>query len=212
MSGVFVTFEGCEGCGKSTQIRRLADSLEAVGIDVLVTREPGGTSVGEHIRGLLLDPDTGPITPRAELLLYEASRAQIVEEVIRPALDAGKVVLCDRFADSSTAYQSYGRGLDLAEVERLNDAATAGLAPDRTIVLDVDAAVGLERATGAGADRLEAEDLAFHERVREGFLEIARRHPERVRVIAAAGTPDEVADRVAAALRDVPSLSRALGG
>jgi len=209
--GVFVTFEGGEGTGKSTQIRLLAERLEAAGLRVLMLREPGGTRVGELVRELLLDPAHGAMTARAELLLYEASRAQLVGEVIEPALSAGEIVLCDRFADSTIAYQGYGRGLPLDEVRALNAAATAGLVPDRTIVLDLDAEHGLARATGEGADRLESEAAAFHERVRDGFRTLAAEEPDRVRLIDATGAPDDVGARVAAALADLPALGAALG-
>lgn len=208
--GVLITFEGGEGCGKSTQIRLLARKLEAAGLPVRVLREPGGTATGEAIRAILLDPANAGLDPRAELLLYEAARAQIVAEVIEPALDAGEVVLLDRFFDSTTAYQGHARDLPLDEVVRLNAFAAAGLEPDRTVLLDIDAATGLERATAEGTDRLEAEDLAFHERVRTGFLAIAAENPARVMVVDASGSVDEVAQRVVAALRGVPLVGRAL--
>lgn len=198
--GVLVTFEGGEGSGKSTQIRLLAARLTAAGFSVRALREPGGTSVGEAVRAVLLDPEHDGIDPRAELLLYEAARAQLVAEVIEPALDAGEVVICDRFFDSTTAYQGYGRGLPLDEVRALNMSATGGLVPDRTLVLDVDPAVGLIRATVGGADRLEREDGAFHERVRAGFLAIASDEPERVRVINGDGDVDVVSARIDEAL------------
>lgn len=211
MNGLFVTFEGGEGSGKSTQLKRLAQRLESSGLAVRTLREPGGTGVGEAIRHILLDPSSAGLDPRAELLLYEAARAQLVAEVIEPALAAGETVLCDRFFDSTTAYQGHARGLDLDEVAALNTAATAGLAPDRTILLDIDVALGIERATCEGADRLECEDAAFHERVRAGFLAIAAAEPARVRVVDASGTPDAVAERVAAALADLPALATVLG-
>jgi len=209
--GVFITFEGGEGSGKSTQIRLLARRLEAAGMTVRVLREPGGTEPGEAIREILLDPHHAGLDPRAELLLYEAARAQLVADVIEPALEAGEVVLCDRFFDSSAAYQGYGRGLPVDEVAHLNKAATGGLLPDRTLVFDLDPAVGLSRATSHGADRLEGEDGAFHERVRAGFLAIAAAEPERVRVVDAGGSVEDVADKIEAVLADVPALSRALG-
>lgn len=211
MSGAFVTFEGCEGCGKSTQLRLLAARLLEASVPVLVTREPGGTAIGERIRELLLDPEHDAMAASCELLLYEASRAQLVAEVIEPALARGEVVLCDRFSDSTTAYQGFGRGLPLDQIAALNLAATAGVQPDRTILLDLDAALGVQRATAqSGADRLEAEDFAFHERVREGFLSIARDEPGRIRVVDANGTPEDVAERVVDALRDLPVIARAL--
>lgn len=208
--GIFITFEGGEGSGKSTQIARLAKRLEAGGVAVRTLREPGGTAVGEVVRTLLLDPEHVGLTPAAELMLYEASRAQLVAEVIEPALAAGEVVLCDRFYDSTTAYQGFGRGLDRDRIRQLNTAATDGLVPDRTLVLDVDPAVGIERATRSGADRLEAEGVAFHERVRAGFAAIAAEEPERVRIVDASGDRDTVSALVAAALSDVPALARVL--
>jgi len=211
--GVFITFEGGEGSGKSTQIRMLAHRLEAAGLAVRVLREPGGTPAGEAIRAILLDPQHEGLDSRAELLLYEAARAQLVADVIEPALEAGEVVLCDRFFDSTTAYQGYARGLPADEVARLNVVATGGLLPDRTLVFDIDPALGLTRATSAsGADRLEGEEVGFHERVREGFRAIARDEPGRVRVLDARGGVEEVADRVEAALADLPGLAEALGG
>lgn len=212
MSGVFLTFEGGEGSGKSTQIRLLARDLEAAGFSVRLLREPGGTQVGEAVRAILLDPHHADFEPRAELLLYEAARAQLVAEVIEPALAAGEVVLCDRFYDSTTAYQGFGRGLPESDIAALNDVATGGLRPHRTLVLDIAPELGLSRATVHATDRLEAEEIGFHERVRRGFLQIARDEPQRVRVIDASGSVDEVADAVRAALRDIPELNRALGG
>jgi dTMP kinase len=202
-AGVFITFEGVEGCGKSTQARLFAQRLSAMGAPVRVLREPGGTQVGEAIRSILLDPANAGLDARAELLLYEASRAQLVAEVIEPALEAGEVVICDRFLDSTTAYQGYARGIPLDEVKRLNDAAAGGLVPDLTIVVDLDPALGLERACrdSAGADRLEAEEIAFHERVREGFLAVARDEPQRVVVVPGDGTLEEVAERIDHAVR-----------
>jgi dTMP kinase len=201
--GTFITFEGIEGCGKSTQLSALARRLEASGLPVRTLREPGGTAAGEAIRTILLDPQMEGLDPRAELLLYEASRAQLVAEVIGPALDSGETVLCDRFYDSTTAYQGYARGLPLDEIAVLNAAATGGLAPDVTIVIDMDAAHALERAraTSGRPDRLESESVAFHERVREGFLGIARQEPQRVLVVSGEGTAEEVAERVFDAVR-----------
>lgn len=210
--GVLITFEGGEGIGKSTQLRILTHRLEAAGLAVRALREPGGTVVGEAVRAILLDPDHVGLDARAELLLYEAARAQLVAEVIEPALDAGEIVLCDRFYDSTTAYQGYGRGLPLDEIAALNMAATGGLAPDRTLVLDIEPAVALERATRGGADRLESEDGSFHERVRAGFSAIAAQEPGRVRVVDATGSIESVAARVAEALADLPALADVLGG
>ena len=210
---VFITFEGVEGCGKSTQARLFAERLTAAGVVVRTLREPGGTQVGEAIREILLDPANVLLDPRAELLLYEASRAQLVAEVIKPALAAGEVVVCDRFYDSTTAYQGYARGIALDEIGRINEAATGGLVPDLTIVVDIDPATGLERACRAseGADRLEAEELAFHERVREGFLAIARAEPDRMLVVSGEGTAQQVAERIEHAVRGTGLLSGVLG-
>lgn len=205
--GVFITFEGGEGCGKSTQQRLLARRLEAAGLTVRMLREPGGTVVGEAVRSVVLDPEHSGLDATTEVLLYEAARAQLVAEVIEPALLAGEVVLCDRFFDSTTAYQGHARGLPLAQIESLNRIATGGLMPDRTLLLDIDAAHGVRRATSHGADRLEAEDTAFHERVRAGFLRVAAENPSRVRVIDADADVEVVAARVADAVRDIVSLA-----
>jgi len=210
--GVLVTFEGGEGSGKSTQLSVLAARLERVGVAFRVLREPGGTRAGEAVREILLDPGHSGLDAVAELLLYEASRAQLVAEVIEPALAAGEVVLLDRFYDSTTAYQGYARGLDLDHVRELNMVATAGRTPDLTLLFDIDPAEGLRRATATGADRLEAEDLAFHERVRAGFLAIAASEPERVRVVDATGEVETVAARVRAELASAPAVARALSG
>jgi len=192
---IFITFEGIEGSGKSTQMGLLREYLENKGASVLTLREPGGTSLGERVRGMLLTVSDEEIDPRAELFLYEACRAQLVTLVILPALRAGRIVLCDRFTDSTLAYQGYGRGLDAGRIVSVNGFATDGLTPDLTFLLDVDVDAGLRRAMkrmdGAEAsmreDRFEREEAAFHERVRSGFLEIARREAGRVRVIDGRG-------------------------
>ena len=201
--GRFITFEGGEGCGKSTQIRLLAAALEERGYSVVQLREPGGTAVGERIREVLLARDSDGLD-----LLYEAARAQIVSELIRPALEQGRVVLCDRFADSTLAYQGYGRGLDIELIRRLNSAATAGLAPDATVMLFIDPEEGLRRAKGAtgghgAGDRIESAGLAFHRRVAEGFSRIAMEEPERVIAVGASGTVEEVHRAVLARVLDV---------
>ena len=193
MRGLFVTFEGVDGCGKSTQVARLAQRLKAQGYPVLCLREPGGTPLSEKIRSLLLDPANGDMVPQAELLLYEASRAQLVCQVIRPALDAGHVVLCDRFYDSTTAYQRAGRGLDAALVSQANHLGSCGLTPDLTLWLQLDPAQGLARAVGAHCpDRLEQEGVAFQEAVAAGFAAIAQAEPQRVVPVDASGTPEQV--------------------
>lgn len=210
--GRFITFEGGEGAGKSTQIQALARQLEMHGVEVLVVREPGGSKVGESIRNVLLDPANTSMSDRAELFLYEAARAQIVEEIIAPTLNRGVTVLCDRYFDSTTAYQGYGRGLDIEVIDRLNKASVQGVVPERTIVLDADPALGLKRATkdGANADRLEQEKLAFHERVREGFTAIARKDPQRVHLVPAGLGITEVFQHVVFAVVDLfPELQHA---
>ncbi len=184
MRGRFITFEGVEGCGKSTQMARLLEWMQKAGLPVLATREPGGTKVGEGIRELLLTPRDEGLDAGAELLLYEAARAQHVGEVIRPALEAGAHVLCDRFFDSTTAYQAFGRGLDEEMVLELNRMASGGLVPDLTLLFSVAIEEGLGRARGDSAgDRLEGESLAFHRKVQAGFEALAQREPGRFRVL-----------------------------
>lgn len=211
MAGVFVTFEGGEGAGKSTQIALLSQRLHEEGVRVTCLREPGGTVVGDRVRDLLLDPAHTGLDPRAELLLYEASRAELVAEEIVPRVKAGDVVVCDRFTDSTLAYQGFGRGLDLDGVRALNDWATGGVAPDVTILLDIDPSLGLARATGAGADRLEAEDLTFHARVRDGFLSLAdSERSDRFVVIQADAPAEEIAAAVWETLRWHPAMHAVL--
>jgi len=205
--GVFLTLEGPEGAGKTTQARLLVAHLRAAGREVLHLREPGGTEIGERIRALLLDPRYRAMAARTEMLLFAAARAQLVAEVIAPALARGTLVVCDRYVDASLAYQGAGRGLGIEVVRDVNAVATGGLVPDLTLLLDLEPAVGLGRLREAagqgprppappgagggppdrwdGGDRLEREALAFHERVREGFLSLARNEPERIRVIDA---------------------------
>ena len=201
-AGRFITFEGGEGCGKSTQIRLLADRLRAAGKEVLLTREPGCTALAEKIRSLVREESDDPPNSRAETLLFIASRAQVVENVIRPALASGTGVLCDRFADSTFAYQGYGRGLDLEELKRINSFATGGLEPDRTILLNVSPEVSAKRmrareaATNTDADRMEKEGDSFHSRLRQGFLELAAAEPDRFAVIQADGSVEEVEEAV----------------
>jgi dTMP kinase len=174
VAGLFIAFEGPEGGGKSTQIALLGERLRLAGIDPVLTREPGGTPTGDAIRKVVLDPAL-EVAPLTEFLLYSASRAQHVEEVVAPALAAGGVVVSDRFSGASLAYQGYGRNLDLEFIERLTERVTGGLQPDLTVLLDLDPAAGLERiATRGNSDRLEQADLEFHQRVRQGFLEQAR--------------------------------------
>ena len=196
----FITLEGGEGTGKSTQQRMLARRLTALGLTVLATREPGATAMGANIRRLVSQEGGQEPTAQAELLLYLADRAQHVAQVIRPALLEGKVVVSDRFLDSSEVYQGRARGLGAAWVRRLNQWVCGGIWPDLTLVLDLDPALGLARVKkrqgGLGLDRLENQDLAFHQAVRQGFLEQAKAEPERIKVLAADRPPDEVADEV----------------
>ena len=197
--GLLVTFEGVEGSGKSTQVARLRDYLASQGRAVEVTREPGGTPIGEAIREILLDPRNEDMTATTELLLYEAARAQHVAQRIRPALESGRIVLCDRFADSTTAYQGAGRVLAPQLVRRLHEVATNGVWPDLTVLVDVPSEVGLARVTQGGAfDRLEREGLSFHQRVRAGFLRLAQEEPARVKVVDGTRPIDEVAGAIRA--------------
>ncbi len=181
--GIFITFEGGEGSGKTTHSKRIAEYLRKEGFSVVHTREPGGTRIGKLLRGILLHPDNLDLLPETELFLYAAERRQHTEELIRPALKEGKVVISDRFLDATTAYQGQGRRLNKKLVQTLNEMATSGLKPDLTILLDLDPKVGLKRAIRGQGDRLEQEDLSFHRRVREGYLKIARREPQRVKLV-----------------------------
>jgi dTMP kinase len=196
--GRFIAFEGGEACGKSTQAARLASAIDAV-----LTREPGGTTIGEQVRTLLLDPAIAAMDPRAEALLMAAARAQHVSEVIEPALAAGRHVVTDRFSGSSIAYQGYGRGLPVDEVRWLSDFASGGLWPDLTILLDVDRPLG----PGRPLDRMEAAGKAFHDRVAEGFRRQAREDVAHWVVVDGNGSPDEVAARVRSAAAVVVGIS-----
>lgn len=208
--GVFVTFEGGDGVGKSTHIRYVANELRRAGREVVCLREPGGTGIGESLRAMVLDPDNGEISSEAELLMYEAARAQLVREVIRPALERGAVVLCDRFSDSTIAYQAYGRGLPFDFVRRANAFATGGIVPDRTILLVLgNTRKSLARATGAGTgDRMEQAGEVFHSRVNRAFLKLAKRDPKRIRIVRSSSSRKATAAAVAAELADIlPELS-----
>ncbi len=205
---MFITFEGMEGCGKTTQAERLATALTSKGISVLRTFEPGGTRAGEKIRRILLDRENRDLVPMAELCLYEADRAQHVALVIRPALDRGQWVICDRFFDATVVYQGMARGQDLELIRNLNRVVTGGLRPDLTFLLDCPVEEGLGRAfrrnqslSDAGQDRFEREATAFHRAVRRGYLEIARMEPNRFIVIDASLAPDEVEAVVLQALK-----------
>jgi dTMP kinase len=191
---LFITFEGGEGCGKSVQTKALFRRLSQLAIPVVLTHEPGGTPFGDRIAGWLKWTEGTDIPPLTELLLFNASRAQLVTQVIQPSLESGKIVVCDRYADSTTAYQSYGRGLDLEMVEAVNNAATWGLKPDLTVLLDIPAEEGLARKRAKRRDRFEQEDIAFHQRVRKGYLEMAANEPERWLVIDASQSKAKIAE------------------
>ena len=205
--GRFITFEGGEGCGKSTQVRRLEAALRREGIEVVVTREPGGTRLSELVRRLLKDENEDPPCDRAELLLFLAARAQLVRNVIRPALAEGKWVVSDRFSDSTFAYQGYGRGLPLDVLRLANDVACEGLKPDLTLLLSVDPETsrlrmrGREQATRTEADRIERAGEDFHDRLRGGFAALAKAEPDRIVTIDASGSPDEVEQAVWTSLK-----------
>jgi dTMP kinase len=199
--GFFITFEGMDGCGKTTQMRRLATRLRAAGCDVLETIEPGGTEIGSQIRAILLDSANKELAPTTELLLYFAARAQNVDQLILPALNAGKIVLSDRFTDSSLAYQGCGRGLGAQTVLPLDRIACRGLKPDLTLLIEIDPATGQARAEarnrhGNRTDRMEEQEAAFYSRVRDAYTRMAAAEPERFRIIDGRAAVDEVADRI----------------
>jgi len=189
---LFITFEGGEGCGKSVQAKALYKRLSQSAIPALLIHEPGNTPLGEKLGRWLKWAEDTDISPLTELLLFNASRSQLVTKIIQPNLKDGKVVICDRYADSTTAYQSYGRGLDLAMVKEINNAATQGLKPDLTILLDISAEEGLARKRGKKQDRFEQENLAFHQRVREGYLKLAANDPQRWLVIDASQPKEKI--------------------
>ncbi|MGC9503248.1 dTMP kinase [Baaleninema sp.] len=199
MTGLFVVFEGIEGCGKTTQLQRTCNWLRSrVAASVVVTREPGGTELGQQLRRVLLEVREGEsIGDRAELLLYAADRAQHVEQYIKPQLASGAIVLCDRYTDSTVAYQGYGRQLNRELIDRLNHIATGGLEPDLTLWLDVEPEIGLDRARQRGeANRLEREALDFHRRVRQGYAELAQQYPHRIVRIDGTRSPDQVEQKI----------------
>jgi dTMP kinase len=213
VKGLFITFEGTEGTGKSTQVHLLADDLRAAGRSVMISREPGGTAFGRALRGMLLDPAAGNLAPWAELFLYLADRAQHAREVIAPALERGEWVICDRFSDATVAYQGFGRGLDAAFIRDASDRAAVGLVPDLTLLLDFDdVSVGLERArrrqqgdgTAGVEDRFEREDLAFHTRVRDGYRSLAAAEPWRIHLLSAGSSADELHRHVLAEIDKLP--------
>ncbi len=190
--GLFVTFEGIEGCGKSTQSKLLRDYLESNGLDVLLTREPGGPRISEKIRQLLLDPENTEMLPETELLLYMASRSQHTGEWIIPALKRGKVVISDRYYDSSIAYQGAARQLDMKQIDNITLFATYSLKPDITFLIDLSPDSGLCRIKPEVADRIEKESIEFHKRVRKGFLDVAKREPDRFCIVDGCGTIEEI--------------------
>ena len=209
---MFITIEGPEGSGKTTQIRLLADWLTAQGQPVLLTREPGGTVIGNAVRAIVLDPAYTEMSPRAETLLYNAARAQLVDQVIQPALARGEWVLCDRYADSTLAYQGYGHGQPLGPLRLLGDYATNRLLPDLTVYLDIDAGSGLARKQGGPAEewnRFEQKQLAYHQQVRQGYLELAAAEPARWLVVDAADSVESVHRQLAATVaerRQLPAI------
>jgi len=204
MKGLFVTFEGIDGSGKSTQIEMLSEDLRKEGIPFILIREPGATQIGEKIRTILLDKANSGMHARTELLLYEAARAQIVEERIRPELEKGTVVICDRFFDSTVAYQGYARGLDLEAIGFLNRWSTSDLSPDITFLFDLPEEEAYRRRNGRGGaeDRLEAEGLLFMKKVREGYLELSRKE-KRIKCISAMDAPDKIYEKVHQAVWEV---------
>ncbi len=193
-TGLFITFEGIEGCGKTTQMNLLSDYLKNEGFPVLKTREPGGTKIGEKIRDILLNPDNKKMANETEILLYGASRTQHIEEIIKPALKSGKIVLCDRYADSTLAYQGFGRNMGISFIKRAYRLSLGTIQPDLTILLDLDVKAGLDRIKNrkGGNDRIEKEKIAFHNRVRKGYLKLAKASRGRIKVVRADKRIDEI--------------------
>lgn len=216
--GYFITLEGVEGCGKTTQIKLLSELLSEHGIDTLLTREPGGCLIADKIRAILLDAENRALNPLAELMLYSAARAQHVGEVITPALSEGKVVLCDRFSDATIAYQSFGRGIERSVIDTLNLHACQGVTPDLTVLVDCDPLVGLKRArlriettSGPREERFELEELAFHQRVRAGYLQLAADQPERFLIVDGSDTVEAISTTIATQLlARIPEALRAV--
>ena len=194
MQGLFITFEGPDGCGKTTQMKLLAEYLEKKGEEVVLTREPGGKGLGEKVREILLNYD-GEVSDRCESFLFLADRAQNIDIIVNPAVKSGKIVLCDRHIDSTVAYQGYGRGLDIERINMLNNLATNGKKPDLTFVFDVDVDTSMKRV-GKEKDRMESAGIDFHNRVRQGYLELAKQEPQRIKVIDATKSIEEIHDEV----------------
>ena len=204
MKGKFITIEGCEGVGKSTQLKKLKEYLESKGVNAVFTREPGGTEISEQIRGIILNPNTKEMTPVTELLLYAAARRQHTEQLIIKSVNEGKVVICDRYADSTMAYQGWGRNLDKSLIENLNNLALAGVNIDCTLFLDLEPEKGFLRKGGADkGDRMENEKLDFHKKVYEGFCDIANKDKDRVVRIDASGDADGVFEQIRKALESL---------
>lgn len=192
--GVFITFDGPEGCGKSTHSRLIAEYLKSKGKDVVHTREPGGTEIGERIRGILLNQRNKGMTVMTEAFLYLAARAQIVDEVIKPALKQGKILICDRFQDATVVYQGYAGGLDIKLLDELGKIAAGGLRPDLSVFLDIDAGLGLKRA--GCKDRMEKKSLSFHKKVKNGYLSLAKKDPERIKVVKVGGSIEQTQQKL----------------
>ena len=210
MKGLFITLEGPDGAGKTTQIKLLGKYLENMDKQVVYTREPGGTNISEEIRNLLLNPLNSEMVDRTEALLYAAARAQHVEQVIRPLVSEGRIILCDRFTDSTIAYQGFGRGIDLDFLFQLNSMAVSGVVPDLTLIFDLDPAEGIGRinekrnfSVGEEKDRIEQENMDFHRKVRKGFLHLAGLEPHRCKIINAGKTPDMVHNEVVRLVKEV---------
>ncbi|MCP5463152.1 MAG: dTMP kinase [bacterium] len=209
MKGLFITFEGPEGCGKTTQARLLADVLESIGYDVILTCDPGGTEVGDKIRSVLLDAANNKIAALTELFLFLASRHQLVDEKIEKHLQAGNIVICSRYTDATLVYQGYARGLDLDTLEKLNTFATKNVAPDLTILLDIDPEIGLKRvrdrykSRNEELDRIEEEVMEFHHKVRDGYLELCSKEPRRIKKINADDTIENIQAQVKELVLDV---------
>ncbi len=202
--GLFITVEGTDGSGKTTQIKLMEKFLSAQGVDVILSREPGGTQISEMIRDLILDPRNTDISPLTEMMLYAAARAQHVFQVIRPALESGKYVICDRFVDSSYAYQGCGRGVDLKTVADVNRAAVDGVVPDITFFLDIDPRLAIERRIkSTGADRIEQEKMDFHIRVYEGYRKMALLYPDRIKTIDASKSIEEISSQIKIYLKEI---------
>ncbi|EGD47832.1 thymidylate kinase [Ruminiclostridium papyrosolvens DSM 2782] len=202
--GLFITVEGTDGSGKTTQIKLMEEFLKAAGNDVVLSREPGGTEISETIRNLILDPGNKDISPLTEMLLYAAARAQHVFQVIRPSLESGKCVICDRFVDSSYAYQGCGRGVDLKTVADVNRAAVDGVVPDITFFLNIDPRLAIERRIkSTGADRIEQEKMDFHMRVYEGYRKMALLYPDRIKSIDASKSIEEISLQIKTYLKEI---------